>query len=809
MRNQPIELIGEFYADNARPWSQQDVCNWLPCAAESPGTRTMTMCKTPPGLSPFLEVSSTARPVRGVYSAEGRLFAAMGDTLYLNTTSAVAIPLGTIPGVGRVRMSNNQITGGNEVIAVNGSSGYVYNTVTTVFQRITDAGYPGAIDVVFIDGYLIQIEPARRFAFHSDLADALSYNTLDRFTSEVSPDLLVGLGVRNNELILLSETTGEFFENTGATQQPFRSKRISFDKGCAGRYTIVTLDNTVAWLGNDGMFYMLDGYSPRRISNRPIEQAIRGLNWTQAFAFTWETEGHSVVYWTFPDGRTWGYDFAQRKWHRRESYGLNRWRVSDTTFWNRTWIAGDFQYGRLWELDLDYPWEGDQEFVSEIVGPVLHDHQNSVLMPYFEVLMDVGQPEVDVRTFPTQPDGPTITGSAPDGNVGAVYGPFTYTVTPGDASIVSVTLRSGAFPDGVTMDNDGELTGTPTEAGTFTVTVRVTDANGLWGEHTDTLEIVALIPLYVGVGSQLDLQVSVDGGLTFGDTADTGVINSATNSVGAADGFLYHWSTGSSTVYTTDGTTFDPVTGISSGGDFIIALKTATEWQLYKQSSSNNMDYSTDGVAFTNRTITNGVMCPVQKGTTILGIANVSGGIVNQFIRSTNEGLSWEAAYAESGFKATSGGLQRLVLAANGDYLAFGLDGSSLMAIGRSSTGASGSWTVGAGPVTTPHAVGVCVATTGRILMIVSTGAAWYSDNHGTSWTLGTAVTLGSPPLASATAKLSNNNLYYSNDAFFFIAPQGGGVNRIYRSTDGVAAWSLVYTSPASASINSMVEFQP
>lgn len=495
MRNTPLSLIGGFYADETRPWSQQDICNWLPCATEAEGTRTQVMAKTPPGLSPLVSFSNGDDPTRGVYNAEGRLFAVIGSTLYGINSAYVPFPLGTIPGTGRVRFAHNQITGGNQVLVVNGSSGYVYSTVAGVLTHITDDGYPGAFDAVFIDGYLIQIEPARRFAFHSDLADATAYNTLDRFTSEVSPDLLVGLAVNNNELILFSESTAEFFENTGASQQPFRSKRISLQKGCAGRYTIANLDNTVLWLGDDGVFYRLDGYSPIRISTHPVEQAIIGLDWTKAFAFVWESKGHSVCYWTFPDGRTWGYDVSQPpgfQWHRRESCGLNRWRVNGTAYWNKQWVAGDFQSGRLWELDWDYPLEGDEEFVSEVTSPVIHDNQNLVLMPRVEVVMDTGQPLVVAREFPPGPwpgAAPTISGDAPDGAVGAPYAEYTYTVT-GDVPLV-VTMPTGDLPDGLVFDDGTIDAGTPTTAETQAFTVRVTDAWDRQATLADTITIAA------------------------------------------------------------------------------------------------------------------------------------------------------------------------------------------------------------------------------------------------------------------------------------------------------------------------------
>lgn len=469
----PADLITGFYADETMPWSQQDCVNWLPCAAEQKGTRTQVMVKTPPGLAPMIE---TFGLVRGLYNAEGRLFAVMGTTLYQITSGMLLISLGTIPGTGRVRFAHNRIDGGNQVLAVSGSSGFVWNTADETFTKITDSGYPGAFDAVFIDGYLIQIEPGRRYAFHSDLSDALAYNTLDRFTSEVSPDALVAMAVANNELLLLSETTGEIFHNTGATIQPFRSKRISFDKGCAGRYAIATLGSTPFWLGNDGMFYALNGYSPQRISPRPVEQAIRDLNWAQAFAFVWETEGHSVVYWTFPDGPTFGYDVGQPQglqWHRRASYGLERWRVNDLVNWRGDWIASDFQDNRIWQMDWTYaPLEGDTTFVSELVGGTLHDNQNTVFMPYAEFLFDTGQPETLVRVTPL-----AIFGNPPDGRRSYAYS-YTF-LGLGGVEPYTWALESGDLPDGVTLDPDtGIISGVATTAQTVVFELRLTDSQG-------------------------------------------------------------------------------------------------------------------------------------------------------------------------------------------------------------------------------------------------------------------------------------------------------------------------------------------
>lgn len=509
MRNRALPFLGECYADEARPFSSQDVCNWLPAPAEKPGTLTREMAQTPPGLSPFVQVSgvNATKPVRGTYNCEGKLFAVIGNQLYRITNKGVAIPLGTVPGVTRALFAHNQVTNGNQLVTVNGSAGYVYDTPTDVFERITDPGYPGAITADFVDGYIVSIEPGRRFAFNSDLANAREYNTLDRFTSEYKPDLLVTQVVSNNELILLSETSGEVFYNSGASQQPFRTKRVFFDKGCSGRCNAAVIDNSFVFHSSDGMFYLYEGGVPKRISTRPIEQAVAGLNWSQAFAEVWVDGGHSVVYWTFPGGHTWGWDASSGKWHRRASYGMDRWRVNTMTRWTKSapgkrdeWIAGDFQAGRLWRVDWDYLLEGDQEFVSEIVGVVLSDNQNPLIMPRMEVMLDTGQEVTVAREFAAQPEPPTITGALPDGTVGIPWAGGTYAAT-GGAPPYTFTSRPGStFPGNLgPMNSSGVVSAeTPTAAGAGVNIPRVTDANGLSDELTDNFMIGYPIALLGG-----------------------------------------------------------------------------------------------------------------------------------------------------------------------------------------------------------------------------------------------------------------------------------------------------------------------
>ncbi|WP_057662428.1 hypothetical protein [Stenotrophomonas koreensis] len=503
MRQQPINLIGGFYADESRHWSVQDTCNWLPVVAEQAGTLTPAKLATPPGLRPYQQIGTG--PIRGMHDCEGQRFVVSGRTLYRITNTGVGIPLGTIPGVGRVSISHNQFGGGNQVLVCNGApgGGYVYDTRAQTFERITDPGFPGSLQTAYIDSYLLGVEPAGRFWFHSNLADATDYNTLDRYEAEAAPDRIVGLAVSQFEVIVFGERTAEFYGNAGGATGTFQSKRAVIDRGCASRNTICNLDNSVFWLGDDGIVYRLEGYAARRVSTVPLERALAGLRWQDAFAFAWEDRGHKCYYLTFPDGQTWGYDVVCGLWHRRESYGLSRWRLNDAVRWGNAWFGGDFQNGRIWQLDWDYQAEGDQPMVSERTSPVMADNQSAFIAASVELIMGVGQqPAVISGEFPEQPNGPTITGSAPTGSAGWPYPGYSYNVTAGDAPVGSVRITDGRLPNGLSWDNGVIESGDPLESGDFPIAVRATDGNGLWAEIRDIVRISPV--LYVLASSAVE-----------------------------------------------------------------------------------------------------------------------------------------------------------------------------------------------------------------------------------------------------------------------------------------------------------------
>ena len=83
----------------------------------------------------------------------------------------------------------------------------------------------------------------------------------------------------------------------------------------------------------------------------------------------------------------------------------------------------------------------------------------------------------------------TTSTSLPDGYPSDAYTTTTLAATGGTGSYTSWTVSSGALPAGITLANDGTLSGTPTTAGSYSFTVRVTDTASNAATATFTLAV--------------------------------------------------------------------------------------------------------------------------------------------------------------------------------------------------------------------------------------------------------------------------------------------------------------------------------
>lgn len=490
MKQVNLAIVGGSYADETRPYDQQDTVNYLPEQAESDGARSRGILRCVPGFD-VPAVSLGVGPIRGSRDVEDVSYHVSGTAFYkcipTGANTITATNLGTIPGNGRCSLSHNQITGGHEIIIVNGiaGGGYVYNDVTGVLTQITDPDFFGALCVDYLDQYFLLVKPNGDEFYNSDLSAGLSYNSLNTYEAEADPDRIVGLIVNHEEAWIMGRKTIQPFYSSGQLDGLFLPLQGSvIQQGCAGTFAYCNLDNSVFWLDDIGIFRRANGYTPTRISTHPIEQSIIGLDWSQVYCFPWSDRGHQVVYWTFPDGHTWGYDVSSGQWHRRESYTMARWRISTLVFTAGRWLAGDAFNGNLYWLDWNVFAENTQPLISERRSAYQHDNGNKLTANRLELFMDIGSTRTVapyLRSYPPvvlpPPGAPiAIHGIPPDGVVGDAY-TYTWTATGGSQTGYVWAIDAGALPNGTTLHaGTGTVDGTPTVADTFPFVLRVTDS---------------------------------------------------------------------------------------------------------------------------------------------------------------------------------------------------------------------------------------------------------------------------------------------------------------------------------------------
>jgi len=367
----------QYSEGRSKPWAGAKIIN---CFAEkSDGDReTDFALMAIPGLIQRANLSED--PVRGFHVMGGLLYVVSGATLYSLDETFSATVVGGISGNGPVAMADN----GDELAICAAPYGYVYSGGVITIPD----GLPEVSDVAYIDSYFVWSVFHSDQCIYSGINDGTTYDALDVFTAEGSPDGLVGLIADHRELQLYGASTIEIFYNAGGADNVFERQGNAFiERGCFDRDSIAKIDNSVQFLGDDRIVYRLDGYTPVRISTHAIEYRLHTATYARAFVYT--QEGHKFYILTTDRG-TFGYDMATGAWHERQSFGLNNYRVGGAiNAWNRT-IMSDAYAGKLYEPDLD-SYSEDGNIISVQIGlPSLEASRQRVTMYAFEVYCETG-----------------------------------------------------------------------------------------------------------------------------------------------------------------------------------------------------------------------------------------------------------------------------------------------------------------------------------------------------------------------------------------------------------------------------------
>jgi hypothetical protein len=349
-------ILGQAYVARSVNAAGNRMVNLFPEATPENG-KDAGFLNRAPGLRLLATVGSG--PVRGMWQYGGYGYVVSSNTLYRVDAAWNATALGTVSGSGPVSMSDN----GTQLFVACNPLSYIYNATTGVFAQITDLDFPGAVTVGYIDGYFVFNQPNSQIIWVTQLLDGTSVAPLDFASAEGSPDGLVGLIVDHREVWLFGTNSVEVWYNSGNSDFPLERIQGAFNEiGCAAAYSIAKLDNGLFWLGSDargnGIVYRANGYTGQRVSTHAIEFAIQSYaNISDAFAYTYQQEGHAFYVLTFPTGNaTWVYDVATGAWHERAAFyngAFSRHVSSCQMNFNNEIVVGDCASGNIYAFDLD------------------------------------------------------------------------------------------------------------------------------------------------------------------------------------------------------------------------------------------------------------------------------------------------------------------------------------------------------------------------------------------------------------------------------------------------------------------------
>lgn len=291
---------------------------------------------------PALKDYSTvgAGPIYGLFYQGGvfsdALFCVSGNSLY----NGGAL-IGNISATQRVRMA----VADTVLMVATGDALWTSNGTTATQVAFPDGA--GVTDVIYLAGYAVAVRADSRRIYFT--LDATTWDALDYVSAQQSTANILGMAIVVDQIWLFCQDHTEIFYATGDSLAPFqRVQGRVFDKGTLSRDSIVKMDNTVIWVGSDGIVYRGEGM-PIRISDHGIEEKISESHPGDLAAWSFPWAGHLFYVLRTATG-TFIFDAATGQWTEFSTYQATSWAATVGINFDGAIIAGGDDSGQLWRL---------------------------------------------------------------------------------------------------------------------------------------------------------------------------------------------------------------------------------------------------------------------------------------------------------------------------------------------------------------------------------------------------------------------------------------------------------------------------
>lgn len=344
-------FIGDAYASRSVNADAQQCINLF--LELDPASRSGAALYGTPGYTTRATLAAAAI-VRQSFEYDGVCYFVSGNKFYSMDTGYTATERGTLTtSSGYVSIQTNGLV----LLIVDGTDGYTYTIASATFATVTDVDFPAApVSCAMLDTLFVVVDGGTQAFYVS--SDGSTWDGANFASAESAPDNLLGVIADHQELILGGVDNTEVWYNSGDATFTF-SRRAVIEVGIAGAGAMCKADNSVFFLGSDGVVWRLNAYTPVRVSTHAIEYDIAQYDRSDCLMWSQKQEGHVFIWCQFPTGgKTWVYDVASQKWHRRAyrntgSGDLERHRANCYVYFNKKHLIGDYSNGKIYELSMD------------------------------------------------------------------------------------------------------------------------------------------------------------------------------------------------------------------------------------------------------------------------------------------------------------------------------------------------------------------------------------------------------------------------------------------------------------------------
>lgn len=339
------------------------------------------------GLVEFADTD--AGPCRGIISMPDleKVYTIHPSSAYLIESDGTATRIGTVPGTELVDLSRNQKA--DPQVTVTGQSG---NQVieSDSLSYVTDTDLPSdVISSCNATNRTIYAYEDRSY-YYSGINSTKTIGALDFSTFDSQAGKLLKVASDRGELFGFGNSWTDVHSKTSSADEPF-VYQTTIPRGILAGNSLVRYDNSLAWVGDDQNIHKLGAaYSTSVVSTPEISRLIEDdASQSAIHGFSFDQEGHSFGIWSGTDW-TMAHDAKTGVWHRRKSYGYDRWRgIHSVRAFGKT-LVGDRLSGKIFYIDKDVFTEDGGTMVWQVVSPPMHAFPDGFILDAVQFDMATG-----------------------------------------------------------------------------------------------------------------------------------------------------------------------------------------------------------------------------------------------------------------------------------------------------------------------------------------------------------------------------------------------------------------------------------